>query len=85
MTVQESGLAGQSVPDVDVLNFATSHGRILVTLNRRHFVRLHEIGMKHAGIIACTADNNFLALADRIDQAMTAHASFDGCLIRVHR
>jgi hypothetical protein len=39
MTVQESGLGGQSVPDHSVLTFAIDQGRGLITLNRRHFVK----------------------------------------------
>jgi len=56
MTVQESGLGGQSVPDHSVLTFAIDQGRGLITLNRRHFVKLHEATPGHPGIIVCTTD-----------------------------
>jgi 5-methylcytosine-specific restriction endonuclease McrA len=40
--MRESGHAGQAVPDPAVLEFATGERRAVVTLNRRHFVRLHQ-------------------------------------------
>jgi hypothetical protein len=42
LTSYESGRAGQAVPDEDVLAFAVAEARILITLNRKHFVRLHQ-------------------------------------------
>jgi Domain of unknown function (DUF5615) len=32
--------AGQAIPDADVLAFAVAEQRIVVTLNRRHFIRV---------------------------------------------
>ena len=85
MTVQESGLGGKAISDSDVLRFATTLDRTLITLNRRHFVRLHEEGSNHAGIIACTADNDFVALAARIDRVLLEKKTLPGQLVRVHR
>ena len=42
MTIQETGKAGQAMPDEAVLAFAWEEGRALLTLNRKHFVRLHH-------------------------------------------
>lgn len=85
MTVQESGLGGQSIPDHTVLKFAIDHGRGLITLNRRHFVKLHEETPGHPGIIVCTTDSDFLALAARIDTAVRKTPSLAGKLLRVNR
>ncbi len=85
MTVQESGLGGQSIPDHVVLTFAIDQGRGLITLNRRHFVKLHEGTPGHPGIIVCTTDSDFVALAARIDAAVRGTASLAGKLIRVNR
>ncbi len=41
LTTYESGKAGQAIPDENVLEFACSQGRVLLTLNRKHFIRLH--------------------------------------------
>ena len=85
MTVQESGLGGQSVPDRTVLRFAIDQGRCLITLNRRHFVKLHEENPGHPGIIVCTTDSNFVALATRIDATVRGNPSVAGKLMRVNR
>ncbi len=85
MTVQESGLAGQSIPDGSVLKFAIDQGRSLITLNRRHFVKLHAESPEHLGIIVCTADGDFAALAARIDAAIREGPSLTGTLIRINR
>ena len=42
LTIHETGRAGQSVPDVEVLASATADGRAVLTLNRKHFAALHE-------------------------------------------
>lgn len=64
---QAAGKAGMSVPDDEVLSFAAAENRILLTLNRRHFIRLHREMPVHSGIIVCTFDPDFAALAARID------------------
>lgn len=85
ITVQESGLGGQSITDEQVLSFAVERGRSVVTMNRRHFVRLHQNRPEHAGIIVCTADNDFGRLATRIDGAIRRHDRLTGRLVRVDR
>ena len=42
LTSREAGKANAAVPDPEVLKFAASEGRILLTHNRRHFLRLHQ-------------------------------------------
>ena len=42
-TIQEAGYANQSLPDQDVLAFAQSENRILLTINRKHFIKLHAV------------------------------------------
>jgi len=56
-----------------------------VTLNRRHFVRLHDAEPTHAGIIVCSLDLDFDAQATRIHQAVATQESMVGRLIRVNR
>ena len=50
LTVQETGNANQKIPDEEVLAFAVSIDRAILTLNRRHFIRLHTLQPDHAGI-----------------------------------
>jgi hypothetical protein len=57
LTTAESGRAGQAMPDAAVQAFATAEQRIVVTLNRRHFIRLHHTTPTHAGIVVCTLTN----------------------------
>jgi predicted nuclease of predicted toxin-antitoxin system len=85
MTIQESGLGGQSITDEPVLKFAISQRRAIVTLNRRHFVRLHDESPSHTGIVVCTADKDFIALASRIDVAIRRTSCLDGRITRVNR
>ena len=85
LTTVESGKAGQAIPDSDVQSFASTESRILVTLNRRHFIRLHSETPHHAGIIVCTFDANFLALAQRIHDSVKTQLQLTGQLLRVNR
>ena len=43
LTTYEADKAGQSVPDEAVLAFACADSRVLLTLNRKHFIRLHNV------------------------------------------
>ena len=63
LTVVETGKAGQAVPDDEVLAFATAEGRAVLTVNRRHFIRLHGEQPDHAGIVVCTFDPDFIGQA----------------------
>ncbi|MBM3239859.1 hypothetical protein FJZ31_26545 [Candidatus Poribacteria bacterium] len=85
LTTREAGKAGQSVTDEEVLAFASADGRAVLTLNRRHFIRLHREQPKHAGIIVCTYDPDFVGQAGRIHAAIESQAKFSGQLIRVNR
>lgn len=85
LTIQETGQANQSMPDADVLSFALSERRILLTLNRKHFIKLHNLHPEHAGIIVCTLDSDFAALSRRIDAAIKTSEPVAGKLIRVNR
>lgn len=50
LTVQEAGNANQRTSDPDILAFATSENRAVITQNRKDFFRLHRIQPDHAGI-----------------------------------
>ena len=85
LTAHESGRANQAIPDHEVLAFATQQERVLITFNRKHFIRLHNENPGHAGVIVCTVDVDFEALAERIHAALEAHETFVGQLARVNR
>jgi predicted nuclease of predicted toxin-antitoxin system len=85
VSVAHAGKAGQSLTDQAILELATADRRAVVTLNRRHFVQLHETEPSHAGIVVCSLDPDFEGQAARIDQAVAAHGSLASRLIRVNR
>ena len=70
---------------VEALRYAITEDRAVVTFNRRHFVRLHTDVPGHRGIIVCTYDPDFAALAARIDAALTGQNDLDRQLVRVNR
>jgi len=85
LTMIEAGQAGQRMSDEAVLSFARAEGRVLLTLNRKHFVQLHRRNPDHSGIVVCTYDPDFAALAHRIHVAIEAESPLSGRLIRIHR
>ena len=86
LTSLKAGNANLGIPDEDVLSFAKQENRILITFNRKHFIRLHKLDPIHAGIIVCTEDADFHALASRIHNAIIEHnEDLENQLIRVNR
>lgn len=84
-TLQETGRGGQRAQDDEVLASASGEGRAVLTINRRHFVRLHLDQREHQGIIVCTYDPDFEAQAGRIHAALEAAPRLAGQLLRVNR
>lgn len=84
LTLLQTDMAGLAIPDDKVLAFATSLNRCLLTLNRKDFIKLHMQSNQHAGIIICTFDSDFNALADRIDTCLI-NSHITGQLLRVQR
>lgn len=84
-TIQETGRADQAMPDESVPAFAAEQQRVLITLNRRHFILLHNSGRPHTGILACTFDPDFVALVRRVHTALTQESDMRQKLVRVNR
>jgi len=87
LTSVEARQANRRVPDEDVLTFATSQQRALLTQNRRDFLRIHNSGsVDHSGLVLCTADPDFDGQARRIHEAVCSlGAGLHGTLVRVNR
>lgn len=85
VTVQEAGNANLKIPDDRVLDFAGSSERVVLTLNRKDFKRLHKSLPNHTGIIICTDDRDRMALAERIHAAILAEEILLGKLVSVVR
>jgi hypothetical protein len=83
LTAHEAGRANQHIPDENVLIYATSLGRAVLTMNRRDFHKLHTRTPVHGGIITCTDDRNAAALAQRIHIRTSTQSTLVGQLVRV--
>jgi hypothetical protein len=84
LTIQDAGQANQQLSDPQVLAAASADQRAVVTLNRRHFVRLHALTPHHQGLIVCTYDPDFPGQAQRIHEAIGV-VPLAGRLVRVNR
>jgi predicted nuclease of predicted toxin-antitoxin system len=85
LTVQAAGNANQGIPDEEVLAFATSQNRSVITFNRFDFIRLHKTQPEHAGIIVCTDNPNRSQLVSIVDAAILANEPLVGKLIWIVR
>lgn len=85
LTTLDAGKSGLAIPDEEVLAFAIAQDRSILTLNRKHFVRLHGEFTEHCGIIVCTVDADFAGQADRIHAAVKSFSSLKNQLIRINR
>ena len=85
LTSGEAGKANRAIPDDEVLEFASSESRAVLTLNRKHFVRLHQAGRPHHGIIACTFNPNFKEQARSINEQILGDPNLQQNLLRVNR
>jgi Domain of unknown function (DUF5615) len=84
-TSLEAGHANKAMTDEQVLVAATTDNRAILTINRKHFIRLHNAGSSHEGIIACTFDPDFTAQAKRIHTAISLEPILKGKMLRVNR
>lgn len=86
LTTKDAGNDNRGIPDEDVLDFAVSEKRIVITFNYNHFKRLHRFRPDHFGIIICTEDRDFHALALRIHAAIEAlSGNLEKQLVRINR
>jgi hypothetical protein len=84
-TMAELGWTNKGISDATVLQYAAQTQRILLTFNRKDFIRLHQENSNHAGIIVCTIDPNFKALAERIHILLENTSNLSGQLLRINR
>jgi len=83
LTSMEAGTANQQIPDEQVLAFAVRKKRAVLTHNRGDFKRLHRTQPVHQGIIICTKDTDFLALARRVDASIRENEPLTAKLLSV--
>ena len=76
----------RSVPDDAVFVYAIAEQRIIITVNRKDFVRLHRENPEHFGIIVCTENPNIEVFAQCIDKILTENqGNCAGKLLRVYK
>ena len=85
LTIREASRAEQATTDAEVLKEASSDRRAVLTLNHKHFVRLHHEQPQHAGIVVCTFDADFERQAQQIHVALEAQPTMTGQLLRANR
>jgi hypothetical protein len=85
LTMYEDGKANLAIPDEDVLALAHNMGRTILTMNRKHFIRLHGQSNNHSGIVVCTFDADFSSQAVRVHEAVESLTEIAGQLVRVNR
>lgn len=85
LTSNDAGNSNQRFPDDQVVVFAKEENRAILTFNRKDFFKLHKLMEDHAGIIACTYDTDYEALAKRIALSVNENEPIKGKLIRIYR
>lgn len=85
LTAFEDGRANRSISDESVLIRSAKLDRIILTINRADFRRLHNIGHGHVGMVLCTLDADFRGQAARIDEACNNAESLIGTIVHVYR
>jgi predicted nuclease of predicted toxin-antitoxin system len=84
LTTFEAGLAGQQIPDDIILAFAANLGRAVLT-HDNDYKRLHRRNPRHAGILFCSQDPDYLGLLQRLEPAIQANLPLTNKLIRVYK
>ena len=86
LTSVEAGQANQGIPDNEVLTYAASENRILITLNREDFIKLHHSGINHNGIIICKDDRDYSGQAQTLQNYLQKQTlNLSNCLIRIQK
>ena len=85
LTTRDAGKANDAIPDDEVLRFAIGNGRAVLTHNRQDFMRLHRQSPDHEGILVCTDNPDFPALAAKVHARPQAMESLTGQLVRINR
>jgi predicted nuclease of predicted toxin-antitoxin system len=85
LTVRELGLAYVGTPDETVMQRAIELNRTVLTMDERHYRRLHRVQPVHSGIVVFNDDGDRAALVARLDQAIGQHLPLDGRVLHVPR
>jgi len=84
-SIRDLGLDRQWFSDEDVLKTAIELGRIVLTHNKRDFIRLHRKTNQHPGIITCYQTSDHDTLTGKILQLLEEVDSFENNLFRIYK
>lgn len=85
LTSMDAGNAGVGIPDDEVLEFAVHEKRILLTINRKDFIKLHRQSAAHYGVIVCTENHDIVQFAQQIHKILLDNPEMVGKLERVYK
>ena len=86
LTTHEIGKSNLRIPDEEVLTFAISENRAILTINRKDFIRLHRLNPTHAGIIVCTKNDDFTNFGECIHKLLLQYReNTSNLLLRVYK
>jgi predicted nuclease of predicted toxin-antitoxin system len=86
LTTHEIGKSNLRIPDEDVLTFAISEKRAILTINRKDFIRLHRLNSTPSGIIVCTKNDDFENFRACIHAALLPYGdNISNLLLRVYK
>ena len=82
----EAGQANQRIPDNQVLRYATSIHRILITENRQDFIDLHGVTLDHPGIIIFKSDRDYIGKIKAMSDFLTIDSQpLENRLLRIKK
>ena len=85
ITSYDAGQANRAIPDDEVLDFATINKLILITFNRDDFIKLHQSGVRHSGIIICKTDRDYQGQVYFLHNYLQTQNSLIDRLIRIKK
>jgi predicted nuclease of predicted toxin-antitoxin system len=86
LTSQEAGRANQKVSDDNVFAYALSEQRLIITVNRKDFIKLHRENPEHFGVIICTKNPDIEVFAQCIAKILFENqGQCAGKLLRVYK
>ena len=86
LTSQEAGRSDKKVSDAAVFVYAIAEQRIIITVNRKDFIKIHRENPEHFGIIVCTENPNIEVFAQCINKILTENqGDCAGKLLRVYK
>jgi predicted nuclease of predicted toxin-antitoxin system len=85
ITSYDAGQANQSIPDYEVLNYATINNLAVITFNRDDFIELHNNNTQHSGIIICKTDRDYQGQIDFLHEYLQNQNSLINRLIRIKK